>query len=131
MNQPSVVPSNECIFCSHNSRDLEGNVIHMTERHSFFLPDAEYLADLEGMMAYLGEKVGRGLMCVYCNERSRHFQNLASVQRHMADKQHCRLKTDQGSVQQSRLSSQFVFQCCNLQQQLNIQKMYNFIAICI
>ena len=30
-------------------------------------------------------------MCLYCNERSRHFQNLASVQRHMADKQHCRL----------------------------------------
>ena len=90
------VPSNECIFCSHSSKDLETNVIHMTERHSFFLPDAEYLADLEGMMAYLGEKVGRGLMCVYCNERSRHFQNLASVQRHMADKQHCRLKTDQG-----------------------------------
>ena len=59
MNQPSVVPSNECIFCSHNSKDLEGNVIHMTERHSFFLPDAEYLTDLEGMMTYLGEKVGR------------------------------------------------------------------------
>ena len=37
-------------------------------------------------------------MCLYCNEKSRHFQNLASVQRHMADKQHCRLKTDQGSL---------------------------------
>ena len=51
------VPSNECMFCSHASRDLECNVVHMTERHSFFLPDAEYLADLEGMVAYLGEKV--------------------------------------------------------------------------
>ena len=51
------VPNHEGIFCSHSSRDLEHNVIHMTERHSFFLPDAEYLTDLEGMMAYLGEKV--------------------------------------------------------------------------
>ena len=40
-------------------QDLENNVIHMTERHSFFLPDAEYLTDLEGIMCYLGEKVRR------------------------------------------------------------------------
>jgi len=92
------VPPNECIFCSHNSKDLENNVIHMTERHSFFLPDAEYLTDLEGIMCYLGEKVGQGLMCLYCSEKSKHFPNLASVQRHMADKQHCRLKTDQGAL---------------------------------
>ena len=100
----------------------ENNVTHLTERHCFFLPDAEYLADLEGMLTYMGEKVGKGLMCLYCNERSKNFPNLASVQRHMADKQHCRLKTDQGSVQQSRLSSQFVFQCCNLPQLMNFQK---------
>ena len=39
---------------------------------------------------------------------------------------------DQGSVQQSRLSSEFAFQCCNLLQLLNTQKkMYQFISICI
>lgn len=93
-----AVPANDCIFCSHHSKDLENNVTHLTERHCFFLPDAEYLADLEGMLTYMGEKVGKGLMCLYCNERSKNFPNLASVQRHMADKQHCRLKTDQGSL---------------------------------
>ena len=60
----STVPSNECMFCSHSSRDLECNVVHMTERHSFFLPDEEYLADLEGILAYLGEKVREGAFCV-------------------------------------------------------------------
>ena len=58
------MPLNECMFCSHASHDLECNVAHMTERHSFFLPDAEYLADLEGMLAYLGEKVRLGAFCV-------------------------------------------------------------------
>lgn len=51
------VPPTDCLFCSHPSGDLEKNLIHMTEKHSFFLPDPEYLADLEGMVAYLGEKV--------------------------------------------------------------------------
>ena len=36
-----------------------------------------------------------------------------------------------GSVQLSRLSSQFAFQCCNLPQQFTLRKTYNFISICI
>ncbi len=47
-----------CLFCVHRSKDIEKNLIHMTEGHSFFLPDAEYLVDLKGLMGYLGEKVG-------------------------------------------------------------------------
>ncbi len=92
------VPVTDCVFCSHHSRDLERNLVHMTEKHSFFLPDADYLVDLEGMMTYLGEKVGQGLMCLYCNERSKHFQSLSAVQRHMEDKQHCRIKHDQDAL---------------------------------
>jgi pre-60S factor REI1 len=33
---------------------METNVAHMTKKHSFFLPDAEFIADLEGLMIYLG-----------------------------------------------------------------------------
>ena len=29
----------------------------MSEHHSFFVPDLEFVADLEGMMLYLGAKV--------------------------------------------------------------------------
>lgn len=29
----------------------------MTEAHSFFLPDPEFLTDLEGLIEYLGAKV--------------------------------------------------------------------------
>ena len=45
----------ECLFCSHMSKSLEKNMKHMTVEHSFFVPDAEYLIDLEGLISYLGE----------------------------------------------------------------------------
>ncbi len=38
-------------------RDVDKNIVHLTEKHSFFIPDAEYLVDMEGLLAYLGEKV--------------------------------------------------------------------------
>lgn len=44
----------ECLFCSHVSSSLETNLEHMTVKHSFFLPDAEYISDLEGLIVYLG-----------------------------------------------------------------------------
>ena len=44
----------ECLFCSFVSKDLQNNVKHMTTKHSFFIPDIEYLVDLEGLISYLG-----------------------------------------------------------------------------
>ncbi len=45
----------QCLFCSHISDSLDTNVAHMTTAHSFFIPDVEYLIDLEGLISYLGE----------------------------------------------------------------------------
>ena len=45
----------ECLFCPHIASSLETNISHMTTKHSFFLPDAEYICDLEGLIVYLGE----------------------------------------------------------------------------
>ena len=45
----------ECLFCSHVSASLEKNIKHMSMSHSFFLPDTEYLSDLEGLISYLGK----------------------------------------------------------------------------
>ena len=50
-----AVGMEECLFCSHISDSLEKNVEHMTVKHSFFIPDAEYLSDLEGLVIYLGQ----------------------------------------------------------------------------
>lgn len=44
----------ECLFCSSISSSLENNINHMSVKHGFFLPDADYLVDVEGMVTYLG-----------------------------------------------------------------------------
>lgn len=70
------------------------NVAHMTKTHSFFIPDVEFLVDLKGLVRYLGEKVGAGNVCLWCNEKGRSFYSAEAVQSHMTDKSHCKLFTD-------------------------------------
>jgi len=82
---------NDCLFCDHHSRCMETNLKHMSVEHSFFLPDPEYISDLEGLMEYLGAKVGQGLMCLWCNETGKTFSSRADVQRHMVDKGHTKI----------------------------------------
>nr|AAO13531.1 zinc finger protein Yan [Bufo gargarizans] len=89
-----AIPITDCLFCLHHSRTLVKNVAHMTKVHSFFIPDIEYLMDLKGFIHYLGEKVGVGKICLWCNERGKSFYTTESVQAHMNDKSHCKLFTD-------------------------------------
>lgn len=81
----------ECLFCSLVGQSLEENLNHMTVKHGFFLPDAEYLTDLEGLITYLGQKVGFGNLCLWCNEKGKRFQSTQAVQKHMVDKGHCKM----------------------------------------
>ncbi|KAI1902048.1 hypothetical protein AGOR_G00040710 [Albula goreensis] len=91
---PGAIPVTDCLFCNHHSRSLLKNLSHMTKVHSFFLPDVEYLVDLKGLLRYLGEKVGVGKVCLWCNEKGRSFYSTEAVQSHMNDKSHCKLFTD-------------------------------------
>lgn len=52
---PGSIPMTDCLFCSHHSHSLSKNVAHMTKEHGFFIPDIEYLIDLQGLIMYLGE----------------------------------------------------------------------------
>ncbi|NXX87892.1 ZN622 protein, partial [Centropus bengalensis] len=89
-----AIPVTDCLFCPHHSRCLTKNVAHMTKVHSFFIPDIEYLVDLRGLIKYLGEKVGVGKICIWCNEKGKSFYSTEAVQAHMNDKSHCKLFTD-------------------------------------
>lgn len=86
-----ALPIEECLFCSYQSKSLEKNMKHMTVEHSFFVPDAEYLVDLEGLISYLGEKVGEGNMCLWCGEMGKAFYTTRAAQQHMMDKGHCKM----------------------------------------
>ncbi|GAB1603435.1 zinc finger protein 622-like [Argonauta hians] len=85
------VPVEACLFCPVVSDSLEANVKHMTQQHRFFIPDADYLVDLEGLIAYLGEKVGEGHMCLWCNDSGKTFYSTKAAQQHMIDKSHCKM----------------------------------------
>uniref|UniRef100_A0A8D2ZUW8 Cytoplasmic 60S subunit biogenesis factor ZNF622 n=1 Tax=Scophthalmus maximus TaxID=52904 RepID=A0A8D2ZUW8_SCOMX len=91
---PGSIPVTECLFCSHHSKSLMKNVAHMTKGHGFFIPDVEFIVDLRGLVRYLGEKVGGGNVCLWCNEKGRSFYSTEAVQSHMTDKSHCKLFTD-------------------------------------
>ncbi|EJD03003.1 uncharacterized protein FOMMEDRAFT_85023 [Fomitiporia mediterranea MF3/22] len=83
-----------CLFCPLHSPSLEDNLTHMSTAHSFFIPDAEYLVDLPGLITYLGEKIAVGNVCIYCNTRSRDFRSLDAVRKHMLDKSHRKIAYD-------------------------------------
>ncbi|KAK1172134.1 zinc finger protein 622-like [Acipenser oxyrinchus oxyrinchus] len=91
---PGAIAVTDCLFCSHHSRSLMKNLAHMTKVHSFFIPDIEFLVDLRALLQYLGEKVGVGNVCLWCNEKGRSFYSTEAVQAHMTDKSHCKLFTD-------------------------------------
>jgi len=90
----SQISSNQCLFCSQASSSLEDNLTHMSAAHSFFIPDADYLIDLPGLINYLGEKIVVGNVCIFCNGKGREFRTLHAVRKHMLDKSHCKIAYD-------------------------------------
>lgn len=59
-DEENPIDDNNCLFCLHHSRNMLKNLHHMTEAHTFFVPDVEYCADIEGLLRYLGEKITQG-----------------------------------------------------------------------
>jgi len=74
------LPPNHCLFCDSGNECFESNLEHMSREHSFFIPDVEYCTDIEGLLEYLGGKVGEGILCLWCNEKGKQFYDVKSVQ---------------------------------------------------
>ncbi|VDN33925.1 unnamed protein product, partial [Cylicostephanus goldi] len=67
---------------------------HMRFHHGFVLPDRKYLVDEDGMLKYLGLKVGAGRCCIFCPDVRSRFATTAACQTHMRDKQHCKVNRE-------------------------------------
>lgn len=91
MQEATAIPATVCVFDGHASGSVEENVAYMAAKFGFFVPYIESLTDLEGLLTYIGQKVGVGYCCVECD---RTFTSLAAVRRHMIDKEHCRMTSD-------------------------------------
>ena len=86
----------DCLFCGSSHADFEACIEHMHKDHGFFIPDAEYLKDPVGMLTYLGLKITKGFMCLYCDERGKQFHSVEAVRKHMINKSHCKLRYGDG-----------------------------------
>ncbi|XP_049887660.1 zinc finger protein 622 [Pectinophora gossypiella] len=87
----SLIKTSDCLFCGHHSKNVVRNLKHMSIAHSFFIPDAQYCIDVKGLLEYLGEKISRGYMCLWCNESGKTFYSMDAARKHMISKGHCKM----------------------------------------
>lgn len=82
---------NNCLFCDHHSGGLHKNIKHMSNEHSFFIPDVEYCIDLHGLLSYLAKKIMKYYMCLWCNISGKAFFSADAARQHMLDKGHTKM----------------------------------------
>ncbi|GBG25910.1 Cytoplasmic 60S subunit biosis factor REI1 [Hondaea fermentalgiana] len=78
----------ECFIDGHMSEDLEGTLAYMHKKYGFYIPDAEYVCDWQGLYKYCSQKVRAGKLCLYCD---RPFKSGQAAIQHIVDKGHCKL----------------------------------------
>lgn len=77
-----------CLFCNYESPTVPLNVVHMERIHSMFIPEKQYLVDLDGLMGALQQQIHEFHECLYCGK---YKSTALAVQTHMRDKGHCRI----------------------------------------
>jgi pre-60S factor REI1 len=82
----SEIPLSRCLFCNYDSPTTKLNVVHMTKFHGLFIPEQNYLVDLEGLLKYFQAKINENKECLYCHKLK---NTTSAVQTHMRDKGHC------------------------------------------
>ncbi|EED23114.1 C2H2 finger domain protein, putative [Talaromyces stipitatus ATCC 10500] len=78
--------STKCLFCTEEAGDLQANVEHMFKVHGMFIPEKDYLADLDGLIRYLHAKISENHECLLCHAIR---TTAAGIRTHMRDKSHC------------------------------------------
>ncbi|KAJ5387655.1 Cytoplasmic 60S subunit biogenesis factor REI1 [Penicillium cosmopolitanum] len=84
--EQSEFSSLRCLFCRAESADTQANIDHMYKNHGMFVPEREYLVDLEGLVHYLYRKINENFECIYCHAIR---NNADGARTHMRDKGHC------------------------------------------
>ncbi|VDO10692.1 unnamed protein product, partial [Haemonchus placei] len=93
-DESQAIPITSCLFCPQSTPSKEEAAEHMRFHHGFVLPDRKYLVDEEGMLKYLGLKVGAGRCCIFCPDIRSRFATTTACQAHMRDKQHCKVNRE-------------------------------------
>ncbi|GAP92481.1 putative pre-60S factor REI1 [Rosellinia necatrix] len=75
-----------CLFCNYDSPTVPLNVHHMERMHGMFIPEKQYLVDMDGLIAALQQRIQEYHECLHCGKAK---NTVAAVQTHMRDKGHC------------------------------------------
>ncbi|KAI0514914.1 C2H2 type zinc-finger-domain-containing protein [Xylaria bambusicola] len=75
-----------CLFCNYDSPTIPLNVVHMERIHGMFIPEKQYLVDLDGLITSLQQRIREYHECLYCGKMK---NTVPAVQTHMRDKGHC------------------------------------------
>lgn len=81
----------KCLFCNVDSPTVPLNVHHMSKFHGMYIPEQDYLVDLNGLLNYLYQKIHDLYECLYCGQIK---HTVSGVQTHMRDKGHCMIAFD-------------------------------------
>lgn len=77
-----------CLFCNYDSPTVALSVVHMERIHGMFIPEKQYLVNLDGLIKSLQERIQELCECLYCGKMK---NNSFAVQTHMRDKGHCKI----------------------------------------
>lgn len=88
----TAMPPSVCFFCNKASLDMRANLTHMDRFHGFFVPEEQYVTNLDGFVDYVRFKVGAAATCLWCDKK---FFDVGDAQRHMRSKDHCKIRYDQ------------------------------------
>ena len=85
------IPPTTCLFAhpkyNHNFDTIDENIEHMFRQHGLYTPERKYLIDKQGLLEYLGEKIGFGF-CIVCNYQGKTAE---AAREHMQQKRHMRI----------------------------------------
>ncbi len=84
----------QSLFDGRVAASFEDNLEYMYKTYGFYLPEASFLADPQGLVRYLGQKLRYGGIPLGVrgdDTTSRRFRSLHAVQRHMVDTNQCKM----------------------------------------
>jgi len=79
----------ECFMDGHISADVSENLIYMQRNFGFFIPEADLVKDLDGLIKYCTQKVKAGRICLFCDKP---FHSGKATVQHMLAKSHCKIR---------------------------------------
>ncbi|RBR23274.1 uncharacterized protein FIESC28_03857 [Fusarium coffeatum] len=77
-----------CLFCNYSSPTIPLNTHHMERFHGMFIPEKNYLVDIDGLLQQLQDKIRLHHQCLYCDKLK---SSTFGIQTHMRDTGHCKI----------------------------------------